>query len=384
MDTLIFWGISLVIHPVHRGYLQNEDREHLALHTLTAIAVVRWVSMLMHRLVMYLGLCSKGLFWHYYMDINNILTVGNICSTGVVLAYLVVDSVGIGNSVEWRTMLACVVFIRWMVLLYKVRAYDHFGLKALPIMQAMYEAGPFSVVVVFYLLGIAHAYYTLGVNPGFQSIMLSFRMGLLGEVDVPDLAGQHTSEGNTPTRHDYIVGALMAFVTFTLTMTLLNIYIGILSLSYERAYPDSWRTLMKVRINIVVRHKAFRVGSRVALRLLRLTPQVDSPKPMRHMWMARAPLASEGAHMPIAPPTVNPIGFEDALPMSAVGSTALLRYSPSPPERRLKQSRSTFSAVTLNTGTTDAKDSVKEAGNVRGAPQRLQGRPSSSVLSMDL
>merc|ERR1712048_1190884 len=144
------------------------------------------------------------------------------------------------------------------------------GQKMLPILSALQDTMIFALVVAFFLAASVHAYYALGVRseptPLYASILLMFRLSLFGDFDLFELEGVDPSyirnndawepQDPDPTQMYVPVHVLFYIVGACITLTLMNLLIGILSANYDRFEDQSAQIFVRSRALILVRHAA--------------------------------------------------------------------------------------------------------------------------------
>merc|ERR1719424_273928 len=138
----------------------------------------------------FLGFFSHGLAGDYLGDPNNWFDMLRTnLQAGVLLSIIFLDE----SVTEWlafRASLAMLVFIMWVRALYSLRIYQVLGVPMLPIINAMGQIAPSCGVLLFYLCGFAHGYYTLDIKEDtIESLMVVYRLGLLGDFDMDEMEG---------------------------------------------------------------------------------------------------------------------------------------------------------------------------------------------------
>jgi len=104
----------------------------------------------------------------------------------------------------------------------------------LPILNAMRDTGPFLLVCICYMLAFFHAYYSFNVSDGYDSALLIYRLGFMGDFDMKDFG----VTGGTPGEKEYkwYINLLFLCVSFSFTICFLNILVGVLGESYNRGW----------------------------------------------------------------------------------------------------------------------------------------------------
>jgi hypothetical protein len=162
--------------------------------------------------------------------------------------------------------LGVVVFFRWHLALLQLSVYRRFGMKLIPILRAPINSGPFICVLAFYVAGTLMCAYSLGLQGFEKTFEAMYAMVFFGEVDFDDLEGVESETTITivngtgtlnqadaqPTDYMYITRLLYVFVTFSMSITLLNIFIAVLSEHFQRATKGSFINFMRLRAQTAV------------------------------------------------------------------------------------------------------------------------------------
>jgi hypothetical protein len=170
----------------------------------------------------------------------------------------------------WKSPLAIWAGARWLRTLYGLRGYECIGLKMLPILSALQDTFIFMLVVCFFLAAAVHAYYVLGVreapSPLYAAVLPMLRLGLFGDFDMFELEGVDTSfvqdhqalQPRDPDPSDLYVPVHMLFYTVgtCITLTLMNLLVGILSSNYDRYEDQSIPIFLRARALILMRYAA--------------------------------------------------------------------------------------------------------------------------------
>lgn len=189
---------------------------------------------------------------------------------------ILIDMVGmcaalsVENGALWRTPLALWVGIRWLRALYGLRGYERIGPQMLPILSALQDTFIFILVVSFFLAAAVHAYYVLAVTdsptPLYAAVSLMLRLSLMGDFDLHQLEGVDTSyvdeqsvwepQDPSPTEMFGPIHVLFYIVATGITLTLMNLLIGILGSNYDRFEDQNIPIFLRARAKILVRYAA--------------------------------------------------------------------------------------------------------------------------------
>jgi len=148
---------------------------------------------------------------------------------------------------EERLVLALWCVLHWLHSLNSFRCFNWFGPKVLPIIYALSASKVFFGVLAFCIAPAVHAYYVLGARqepgPWLAASIPMFRLAVMGDFDMFELEGTDTvyveeggmwnPEDPSPSKLYYPVLLLFFLVSVLVNVTLMNIFIGILSANYD-------------------------------------------------------------------------------------------------------------------------------------------------------
>merc|ERR1712129_183489 len=166
------------------------------------------------------------------------------------------------------------VFCKWCRFLLYLRQIKVIGIAILPITQTMWDISPFLLVFSLYFLATVNMFYALNTGHSFGDIfMLVFHLVLLGDGDASTLENTETQmavdlstgavlQTDSPVTDNFIIVRLMmVFASFMIGVSLMNLFLAMLCLSYTLAYEQAHRSFMKALANIVIDQHAVRVGT---------------------------------------------------------------------------------------------------------------------------
>lgn len=149
-------------------------------------------------------------------------------------------------------------------MLYSLRGFRFFGPKLLPILEALKEVGLFFLIVAPPFLGFVHAYHALGIRTALKSFMDMFRLGFLGDFDIEELedidGSYHADEWNTtvwnwedpdPTDMRGPVWIILMGMGIMMTISLMNIFIAVLSENFDRNFSNREQLFLHARANML-------------------------------------------------------------------------------------------------------------------------------------
>jgi len=127
-------------------------------------------------------------------------------------------------------------------MLYCLNAFERFGPRILPIIGTFRSMLPFVVVVGFFVAAFSHSGWVIHICQPLQQV---YRLALLAEPpqDITTLVGVS----------DTLQQLWFVFGIFVLTVALLNVFIGVMSESYERHQDQSSRTFLMHRATFNLR-----------------------------------------------------------------------------------------------------------------------------------
>jgi len=220
-----------------------------------------------------IGYISSGLTRRYFTTLRYWFDLIVLLSTGVVNFSLLTLDHASTDLVEFRTAFGVLTFLKWMRFLTFLRQLRSVGLNILPITTTMWDVVPFGLVLSVYLIGSVNLYFALGINPSlFDSFMLVYRLVVLGDLDVREFenlplptfrrVNDWEFAQTLPGRLDYyyVIRLFIVFVSFVMGLTMMNLFVAILCLSYSQAAENAWYCFMRSRANIVLDQHAVRVG----------------------------------------------------------------------------------------------------------------------------
>jgi len=158
----------------------------------------------------------------------------------------------------WHEFFAVLVFLRWLHVLYNLRAFKlgMIGVKSIiPILHSVKKIGGMMIICFFVFCGFCHAFLVLdnGVT-GTPWVVLIGSMKLLftvdgdGIVQTLKLGGRGDAAGNG----DYITAACLLIAVIVFCISLLNIFIAVHGRAYEQAHSHATNLFLQERADICV------------------------------------------------------------------------------------------------------------------------------------
>ncbi|CAK0792425.1 unnamed protein product [Prorocentrum cordatum] len=214
-----------------------------------------------------IGFVQMGLSSLWTHNFVTWVDVFRLAKQAYVYAVVVVDG-DLTNEFQ-RILLAIAVFWSWMRVLYSLRVLKVIGKPMLPILNSMQNMSAFLLVVVFWLGGFSHMYYACGLSQPFSSFMTVFRLAMLGDFELEEM--ESDAEGTVLA--GTWVQLFVIVVGFMMTITILNIFIGVVGMSYEKALDEAERAFQRQRAKASLNHVAHMEGLRTVLCCRRSRPK---------------------------------------------------------------------------------------------------------------
>jgi len=178
-------------------------------------------------------------------------------------------------------------------VLWSLRGIRMFGCHMVPIFYAIWSTQGFIYVMVVVIVGISWFYYMLALgDDNFRDAMSkTFRLAFLGDFDLWELedlepywliAGDNVilPQDPDPSQYHDIVRVGFFAVSIVVTVTLMNLFIGVLSNAYDVVEDQSETLLIQSRAQLVLEYQSLLRPFRCLnwLRLPTLIPQPEEGK----------------------------------------------------------------------------------------------------------
>jgi len=198
-----------------------------------------------------------------------------VCSVSATLCVLVyVHHVGVKakSSPMFCTALGAVVFMKWMLVLREACQFRLLGTHILPIMSTMMSIGPFVLVTSVCICASANLYYAFGLYNAFDSFFMIYRLAVLGDFNLDELENRYSTDMNVEaggsvvmsnaaeTDYYWVVRVMLLFLSFMMSISLMNLFIGVLTVSYEAHTQRAYESYLRLRTGTVLEARAVRVG----------------------------------------------------------------------------------------------------------------------------
>lgn len=155
-----------------------------------------------------------------------------------------------------RACLGLVVFLRWMQSIYNLCQFKYIGLRVLPITSTMHRIGPFVVLTVVCILGIANLWLATGLDQSpWETVMSTYVLVVLGEFwNSKSMKEMPAGVGRV------IMELTLAFTSFFMTVSLMNLYIAILCNAYIECVAKRQRLFQHFRDIRIMDARAGQLG----------------------------------------------------------------------------------------------------------------------------
>jgi hypothetical protein len=241
------------------------------------LAMVFWVFLFLLHCVQSLGYVVFGLQRRYLASRVHWFNLFVLLLRGCVTLAAFFMRLKATQHQEFRTAFGIVVYLSWTKTLISLRQLKTVAIRILPITSTMWDVGPFVCVVFVYLAAFANMYYAMGFYPFQESFMMMYRLGILGDFDMLALENVESPmfiKGNyieqrdpQPTSMHHVVELMMIYMSFVMTVTMMNLFIAMLCLSYSTAAANAETAFLRSRTNIVLDLHAMHCGARRLVRI---------------------------------------------------------------------------------------------------------------------
>jgi hypothetical protein len=250
---------------------QNEEQLNIAL----ILAMAIWSFAFCLQFIQILGYIDFGLSGRFFKSSVHWFNMMFLFLRGLVIILVYILRLNATDHDVFRTAFGVVIYLKWTKTLMSFRQIKSVAIRILPITTTMFDVGPFVCVLAVYLLAFANMYYALGFWSFEQSFMLIYRLGIVGDFDMgtlerlgapvlkldPETREINTMSAMTTPLH-HIVNLLFIMVTFIMTVTMMNLFIAMLCLSYSMAADKAVQGFLRSRACIVLDLHAIRFGAK--------------------------------------------------------------------------------------------------------------------------
>merc|ERR1712070_226093 len=93
------------------------------------------------------------------------------------------------KSTSFQVCFGVLIAIKWLKALYIFCAIRSIGVRILPILFTLREIGPFSAVMLVFLLAATNTYFALDIHDFVKSFFVVYLTTFLGETDLDEVEG---------------------------------------------------------------------------------------------------------------------------------------------------------------------------------------------------
>jgi hypothetical protein len=238
------------------------------------VSAIIWLVAVVLEIMQFLGYAANGLMKRYLMTPRYWIDFAVLIMTGYFIYIFLMDSRGMNiKETAFSTVLGILLFLKWFRMLVHLRQFEVVGVRILPITSTMWDVGPFLLVLVVYVLASVNLLYALRNNySSWECFLLIYRLVVMGDMDITelehrakpleivDLATGEIRSINTHTEYRGVVSIVAVVLSFVIGVTMMNLFIAMLCLSYEEAAHHVNLTFAKSRVNIVLDQHAVCYG----------------------------------------------------------------------------------------------------------------------------
>eukprot|EP00930_Biecheleria_cincta_P100485 TRINITY_DN9211_c0_g1_i1.p1 TRINITY_DN9211_c0_g1~~TRINITY_DN9211_c0_g1_i1.p1 ORF type:complete len:1096 (-),score=167.21 TRINITY_DN9211_c0_g1_i1:275-3109(-) len=145
-------------------------------------------------------------------------------------------------------LVSFVGFSCWWRILYALRVFKAFGMHALPVLGAFREILPFTVILLFYCGAFMHAFYALSVEDITDVFLAFYRLGMIGDIVNTSSLGLQGNQQRSSWSDLQLIWFLL--FSFLCTVTLMNIFIGVMSSAYNEQKEQVGTRFLRARAEI--------------------------------------------------------------------------------------------------------------------------------------
>lgn len=213
------------------------------------IAALIWTRKVSHEVLSCLGHFAHGKLKQHFISVGFAGDVIRISITAVSLLGLSINWGAFQAQQELQLIFACTGFLRWLRVLNSLKGFESTGKPMLPILQAVPATGPFFFVVFCWFAAFVHLYYSFGLGDFWSGTTILYNLGFLAETsDVMLPAGDNAAQWRL------LVDFVIMVMSFSMSIILLNVLIGVLAESYNRGWEHRERLFLLERSRFLVNH----------------------------------------------------------------------------------------------------------------------------------
>merc|ERR1712176_105180 len=188
-----------------------------------------------------LGYTICGLWSRYFQEPSNKIDIIRLIFSGVFYWSIMLSQGRVLETNIFRAWLTTIILWMWLRMGYLMQALPHIGLMIIPINIALCDISAFSTSLLMFFGAFFHAFCP------FSAVLVAWRVMVFGDHPGAEMVWTDLRETDAVTGNRIFADLVFMVVTFMMSVTMLNIFIAILGMSYEQAYRNAWKTFMKKR-----------------------------------------------------------------------------------------------------------------------------------------
>lgn len=254
----------------------------VVLTVLNILAIAVWLVALFLEVSQAVGYFDRGLHRRYLRCGRYWFDIIVVGSTAYICFYTAAKNLEVTEKEVFKVLLGVIIFLKWIRFLMFMRQLRHVGVHILPIITTMWDVGPFLAVLAVYMLGSVNMYYSITTYDLWECFILIYRLVVLGDMELWEMenvygprmfintadftgpAVQSEIFQDLPEKTPYydVVRLMMVVISFIMGLSMMNLFVAMLCLSYSQAWDNSWNAFLQSRAVIVLDQTAIRLGIR--------------------------------------------------------------------------------------------------------------------------
>jgi len=202
-----------------------------------------------------LGFWCQGLLHRF---LSEWFYVSSVVATFCLLFYITETNVDPKKSPIFCSNLGAIIFQKWVLMLFELCQFRLIGMHILPIMATMKDIWPFFLVLSMCTGAVFNLYYAFGLHSLEDSFLLIYRLAVLGDFNLNELDVRFATTGDKD--YYFVVRLLLVLVSFVLTVSLMNLFVGVLSFHFEKRTEQAHTAYLRYYACCVLEAQALRKG----------------------------------------------------------------------------------------------------------------------------
>mmetsp|Transcript_61377 Transcript_61377/g.163218 ORF Transcript_61377/g.163218 Transcript_61377/m.163218 type:complete len:961 (-) Transcript_61377:386-3268(-) len=278
---LIYLFLYAMVVAIYRYAPREEDGGFHLLWWSVILLLLAFITLscgfeMCNEVLQAVGYHRQGFLSHYVLDWWNAMEFATIGFSSLTLSFQLVSLITGVYDDTTRYTVAVIIFWRWIHMTKHYTTGSFLGPVVLPILRASGEIIGFFFVVCVSLMAFFSGYLALVQDFAFWDIFFSsYRTAIFGDESLqhvepnPLLDEQITANDRIQTEllQLPIDNLLISLVAFALGVVLMNIFIAVMSINYEKEYRMAWTSFIRARAGATVDMAAFGAGAEVFQRI---------------------------------------------------------------------------------------------------------------------